>query len=99
VATVDEVAVGHAETQAHQEGVQVSPRMHALGTEQACAMRWGVASVEKLCRRALIECVQKCGTRDPAQLGDVVSRQWEKRRVTRQSQGLSRVQGRLAMGE
>jgi hypothetical protein len=38
VATVDEVAVKEAETRVDRGGVQVSPRVPALETEQACAM-------------------------------------------------------------
>jgi hypothetical protein len=46
VATADEVAVQELEILADQDGVQVSPRVHALKMEQACVFRWEVASVE-----------------------------------------------------
>jgi hypothetical protein len=39
VAAVDEVAVGEAAMGVDWDGVQVSPCMPALETEQACAMR------------------------------------------------------------
>jgi hypothetical protein len=51
---VDEVSVGEAELQADQDGAQVSPCVPAWKTEQTCTMQWGVASVEKLCCRALV---------------------------------------------
>jgi hypothetical protein len=57
VATVDEGAVREAETRVDRDGVRVSPCMPALETEQSSGMRWGVASVEELCSRALIECM------------------------------------------
>jgi hypothetical protein len=56
VATVDEVAVGEAEIWGDRDGVQVSPRVPALETEQARAMRWGVAGSEEFCSRALSQC-------------------------------------------
>jgi hypothetical protein len=43
VATVVEVAVGEADIRVDEDGVQVSPCLPALETEQACVMRWGVA--------------------------------------------------------
>jgi hypothetical protein len=61
VATVEE-----AEIRVDQDEVQVGPPVPALETEQACAMRRGVPSTEKFCGEVLIECVQKGGTRDPA---------------------------------
>jgi hypothetical protein len=70
VATVDEITVKEAEIRVHWDGVQVSPRMPALETEQARVMRWGVASVEEFCSRALSECVRQAGTLDPDLLGD-----------------------------
>jgi hypothetical protein len=36
----------HAETRVDRGDVQVNPCVPALETGQACAMRWGVASVE-----------------------------------------------------
>jgi hypothetical protein len=38
VATVDEVAIGEAGLRIDRDGVQVSPCVPALETEQACAM-------------------------------------------------------------
>jgi hypothetical protein len=43
-ATVDDVAVGEVEIRVDQDCVQASLCVPALETEQACAMRWGVAS-------------------------------------------------------
>jgi hypothetical protein len=63
VTTVDEVAIREAEIRVDLDGVQVSPPVPALETEQARAMRWGVASMEELCNRALSECVKQGGTR------------------------------------
>jgi hypothetical protein len=57
VATVDEVAIGEAEIRGDRDGFQVSASVPALETEQARAMRWGVASVEEFCSRALSHCV------------------------------------------
>jgi hypothetical protein len=74
VATVGEGGVREAETRVDRDGVRVSPCMPALETEQSSAMRWRVASVEELCSRALIECVQEGGTRTPDLPGDNVSR-------------------------
>jgi hypothetical protein len=73
VATVDEVAIREAEIRGDWDGVQVSPRVPALDTEQARGMRWGVTSVEDFCSRALSECVRNGGTREPDLLGDSVS--------------------------
>jgi hypothetical protein len=99
VATGDEVAVREAEIRVDQDGVQVSLHVPALETEQACTMRWDVASVEEICGRALVKRVQKGGTRNPDLPGDIFRPHWGERRVRRQSKGLSRVQGRIAMGE
>jgi hypothetical protein len=57
VATVDEVAIGEAEIRGDRDGVQVKPSVPALETEQARAMRWGVASVEEFCGGAMSQCV------------------------------------------
>jgi hypothetical protein len=54
VATVDEVAVGGAEIQGDRDGVQMSPCMPALETEQAHTMRQGVVGSEEFCSRTLI---------------------------------------------
>jgi hypothetical protein len=81
VATVDEVAVREAEIRV--DGVQVSPCVPVQETEQACAMRWGVAGVEELCGRVLSECMRKDGTRDSDPPGDSVSRHWDEQRVMR----------------
>jgi hypothetical protein len=43
--------------------------------------------------------VRKGGARNRDLLGDIVRRHWDTRGVRRQSQGLGRVQGRMAMGE
>jgi hypothetical protein len=80
-----QVAVGEAEIRVDRDGVQVSPCVPALETEQACAMRRGVASVEELCSRALSGCVRKCGTCDPDLPADIVRRQWDERGASRQS--------------
>jgi hypothetical protein len=40
-----------------RDGVQESPRVPALETEQACAMRLEIPSVKEFCGGALIECV------------------------------------------
>jgi hypothetical protein len=63
VATVDEIAFREAEIWVDRDSVQVSLRMPALETEQLCAMRWTITSVEELCSRAPIECVREVGTR------------------------------------
>jgi hypothetical protein len=47
VETVDEVAVREAEIRVDWDSVQVNPCGPVLVTEQACAMRWGVAGVEE----------------------------------------------------
>jgi hypothetical protein len=57
MATIDEVAIGEAEVRVDRDGVQVSPRVPALETEQPCVMRLGVPSVEEFCGGALIKCV------------------------------------------
>jgi hypothetical protein len=57
VATVDEVAIREAGIWGDWDGVQVSPSVSALETEQARTMRWGVASVEEFCGRALSQYV------------------------------------------
>jgi hypothetical protein len=98
-ATVDEVAVGEAEIRGDRDGVQVGPPVPALETEQARAMRWGVAGLEEFCSRALSQCLRKGVTRCPDLPSDSVSRHWDERRVRRQSKGLNRVQGRIAMDE
>jgi hypothetical protein len=56
VATVDVVFVTEAEMRVDGDGVQVSPRVPVLETEQARAMRWGLVSMEEFCGRALSEC-------------------------------------------
>jgi hypothetical protein len=99
VATVYVVAVGEAEIRGDRYGVQVSPSVAALETEQVRAMRCGVASSEEFCSRALSQCLRKSGMCCPDLPGDSVSQQWDERRVRRQSKGLSRVQGRIAMEE
>jgi hypothetical protein len=71
----------------------------ALETERARAMRWGVADSEEFCSRALSQCLRKDGTRCLDLPGDSVGRHWDERRVRRQSKGLRRVQGRIAMEE
>jgi hypothetical protein len=71
VAIVDDNDVGEAEIRVDRDGVQVSPSVLALEAEHAWAMRWGVASVEAFCGRALIECVRKGGTRCPDLPGDI----------------------------
>jgi hypothetical protein len=86
VATVDEVAVGEAEMLVH--GVQVIPCVPALEAQQACAMRWGVASVEEFCGGALIECVRKGGTCGPDLPGDIIRRHRDERGVRRRSKKL-----------
>jgi hypothetical protein len=65
VATVDEVAVGETEIRGDRDGVQVSPSMPALETEQARATRWGVAGSEEFCSRALSQCLRKRRTHCP----------------------------------
>jgi hypothetical protein len=97
VATVDEVAVGEAEIRVDRDGVQVSPSVTALETEQTCAMRWGVAGLEEFCSRALCQRLQKSGARCPDLPGYSVSRHRHERGIGRQSQGRSRMQGRIAM--
>jgi hypothetical protein len=77
VATVDEVAVREVEMRVCRDGIQVSPSLPALEAEQACAMRWGVASVEECCGRALIECVRTGGTRGPDLPGDIIRPHWD----------------------
>jgi hypothetical protein len=62
VATVDEVTVGEAEIRGDRDGVQVSPRVPALETEQARTMPWGFAGSEEFCSRALSQCLRKGGT-------------------------------------
>jgi hypothetical protein len=99
VATIDEVAVGEAEIRSDRDDVQVSPSVPALETEQARAMRWGVAGSEEFCSRALSQCLRKGGARCQHLPGDSVRRHWHERKVRRQSKGLSRVQGRIAMDE
>jgi hypothetical protein len=47
VVTIHEVAVGVAEIRGDRDVFQVSPRVPALEAEQACVMRWGVASAEE----------------------------------------------------
>jgi hypothetical protein len=71
----------------------------ALETEQARAMRWGVAGLEEFSSRALSQRLQKSGARCPDLPGYSVSRHRDERGVGRQSKGRSRVQGRIAMGE
>jgi hypothetical protein len=90
VAAVDEVAITEAEIRGDRDGVQVSPVVTALETEQARAIRWGVARLEE-------QRLQKDRTRCPDLPCDSVSRHWDERRVRRQSKGLSRVEGRIAM--
>jgi hypothetical protein len=63
VAFIDEVAVGEAEIRSDRDGVQVSPSVPALETEQARVMRWGVAGSEEFCSRALSQCLHKGRTR------------------------------------
>jgi hypothetical protein len=99
VATVDEVAVGKTEIHGDPDGVQVSPRVPALETEQARTMRRGVAGSKEFCSRALSQCLRKGRTRCPDLPGDSVSQHWDERRVRGQIKGLSRVQGRIAMEE
>jgi hypothetical protein len=75
VATVDESRRQRsleAETRVDRDGVQVNPCVPALETEHVCTMRWGVASVEAFCGRALIKCVRKGGTRNLDLPGDIV---------------------------
>jgi hypothetical protein len=57
MATVDEVAIGEPQIRVDRDGVQVSPHVPALETEQACAMRLEVPRVEYFCGGALIEYV------------------------------------------
>jgi hypothetical protein len=64
MATVDTVAVGETEMRVDRDGVQVSPCVPALKTEQACLLRWGVACVEEFCGRALTKRLQNGATRD-----------------------------------
>jgi hypothetical protein len=49
VATDNEFAVGEAEIGGDRDGVQVSPSVTALESEQARAMQWGVAVLEEFC--------------------------------------------------
>jgi hypothetical protein len=71
-ATDDEVAVEEAEIRVNQD---VSRQ--ALTCPQwrmsSQAMRWEAGSVEKLCSRALVECLRKDGTCDPSMPVDSVS--------------------------
>jgi hypothetical protein len=99
VATIHEVAIREAEVRVDWDGFQVSPLVPALETEQARVMQWGVARVEEICSGALSECVQQGGTCDPDLPGDIVHRHWDERVVGRQSQGLGRLQCRMALGE
>jgi hypothetical protein len=101
VTTVDEVVVREAEIRTDRDGVRVRHRMPALETEQVCAMRWGVASVEELCGGALVECVREGGTHDLDLPEDTVTKV-KVSANTGMSEGsggkwLSRVQGRVAM--
>jgi hypothetical protein len=89
VATIDEVAVGEAEKWGDQDGVQVSPSVTALETEQARATRWGVAGLEEFCNRALSQRLRNGGTCCLDLPGDSVSRHWDKRGAGRQSKGRS----------
>jgi hypothetical protein len=99
VGTLHEGAVGETEIRGDWDGVQVSPSVTALESEQACAMRWGVAGLEEFCSRALSQRLRKGGTRCQHLVGDSVSRHWDERRIRRQSRGLSRVQGRITMDQ
>jgi hypothetical protein len=56
VATVDELANREAGIRVDRNSVQVSRCAPALETEQSCAMRWEVASVEEFSGRALSSC-------------------------------------------
>jgi hypothetical protein len=98
VATVDEVAVREAQICGDRDGVQVSPSVPALETERTRAMRWGVASVEEFCGRALSQYVRKGWTSGPDLLGDCVSQRWDERRVRRQSKGFAGCRARWLWG-
>jgi hypothetical protein len=52
------------------DAVQLSPRVLALETEQAHAMRYGIASMEEFCCRKPSDCVRPCGTCHTNLLGD-----------------------------
>jgi hypothetical protein len=99
VATVDEANIIDAEVWVDRHGVQESLRVPALETEQSCLLRWGVASIEELSGKALIECLQEGGSSCPELHGDSVHRHWDERGVRRRSTELSKAQGRLAVEE
>jgi hypothetical protein len=69
----------------------------ALETEQSRVMRWGFARMEELSGRALIECIQEGGSCGMDLPRDSVYWHLDKREVRRQGQGLSGVQGRVAI--
>jgi hypothetical protein len=93
------VSLGRSGTWVQWDSVQLSPSVLALETEQSCVLRWGVTSVEDICGRALIECVQEGGSCGPDAPFDSVCRHGDKRESQEAEHGVSGLQARVAVKE